>query len=171
VKASISLIAAVDQNNVIGREGGIPWRLPADFAFFKKTTLGKPIIMGRKTWESLPAGALPSRTNIIVTRDKNYLAKDAVVVNSPEQAIKAAGDVTEIMVIGGAQLYKLFWGKAETIYLSHVNAEVIDGDTFFPDINLQEWEIKQRQNHPADDKNKYDFEVVTYERIIKRQVN
>jgi dihydrofolate reductase len=170
VKASISLIAAVDRNHVIGRDGGIPWRLPADFAFFKKTTLGKPIIMGRKTWESLPAGALPGRINIIVTRDKNYSAKDAVVVNNPQQAIQAAGNVSEIMVIGGAQLYKLFWDKAQTIYLSEADAEVENGDAFFPEINKQEWEIKQRQNHPADEKNQYTFEVVTYERL-PRAVN
>ncbi len=165
MKTSISLIAAVDRNHVIGREGGIPWRLPADFAFFKKTTLGKPIIMGRKTWESLPAGALPGRTNIIVTRDKNYSAKDVIVVNSAKQAIKQAGDVAEIMVIGGAQLYTLFWKQAETIYLSHVDTEVENGDAFFPEINQQDWEIKQRQNYPANEKNQYAFEVVTYERI------
>lgn len=164
MSTSISLIAAVDCNGVIGRNGGIPWRLPADFAFFKRKTLGKPIVMGRKTWESLPAGALPGRTNIVVTRNVGYSAKAAIVVNSPDQAIEQAGDVAEIMVIGGAQLYQLFLAQAQTIYLSRVETEVANGDAYFPQIDTREWAIRARQDYPADSRNEYAFEVVTYQR-------
>ena len=159
----ISLIAAMDRNRVIGHQGGIPWRLPADFAFFKKTTMGKPIIMGRKTWESLP-GALPGRMNIVLTRNLSYSASGAKVVSSVDLALQeVADDAEEIMVIGGSQLYRLFWPQSQKIYLTHVDAEV-DGDTYFPDIDESKWCVTRRTSYLADEKNAFSFEVLVYER-------
>ena len=153
----------MDRHRVIGSDGGIPWHLPADFAFFKQTTLGKPVIMGRKTWESLP-GALPGRRNIVLTHNTQYQASGAKVVADAEAALRSAGDVDEIMIIGGSQLYRLFWEQADTIYLTHVDASV-DGDTYFPEISDSEWQVGDRQCHPADDKHAYAFEIVTYSRL------
>jgi len=164
LSSRISLIAAMDRNRVIGRDGRIPWRLPADFAFFKRTTLGKPVIMGRKTWESLPVRPLPGRRNIVLSRDADYNAPGGVVVGTVEAALREAGTAPEIMVIGGAQLYRLFWDWADRIYLTHVDASVT-GDASFPEIDRDEWRIVARQFHPADEKNAYDFEIVTYERL------
>ena len=160
----VSLIAAMGKNRVIGNAGRIPWRLPADFAFFKQTTMGKPIIMGRKTWESLPNGALPGRRNIVLTRNPDYQADRGIVVTDAAAALQAAGDAPEVMVIGGAQLYRLFWETARRIYLTEVDAS-FDGDAFFPEIDEREWRVASRQPHAADERNPWNFEIVTYERF------
>jgi len=112
----ISLIAAMDKNKVIGNKGKLPWNLPADMRYFRDKTKGKPVIMGRKTHESI-GRPLPDRTNIIVTRDRNYKAKGCVVVHSADEALKAAGNIEEVMVIGGSQIYKEFLPKANRMYL------------------------------------------------------
>jgi dihydrofolate reductase len=134
----ISLIYAQSGNGVIGADGGLPWRLPSDLKRFKEMTLGKPIIMGRKTWEGLPRRPLPGRVNIVVTRQKGFAAKGAVVVDGVEAAILAAGDVPEMCVIGGGEIYRMFLPHANRIYLTEVNVNV-DGDTFAPVLANGEW--------------------------------
>ncbi len=160
---TVSLIAAMGRNRVIGVEGRIPWRLPADFAFFRRATLGKPVIMGRKTWESLPNGALPGRDNIVLSRNPNFRADNGVVVNDVEAALQAAGEAGEIMVIGGAGVYRLFWDLADRIYLTEVDAS-FDGDAFFPEMDARDWREVSRQPHPADERNPLNFDIVVYQR-------
>ena len=134
----ISLVYAQSRNGIIGADGGLPWHLPSDLKRFKDTTLGKPIIMGRKTWEGLPRRPLPGRMNIVVTRQKVFVAEGAAVVSSANAALTAAGDVPEICVIGGAEIYQMFLPLADRIYLTEIDADVV-GDTQAPTLNAKEW--------------------------------
>lgn len=143
----LSLIVAVAENGVIGRDGGLPWRLPGDMAHFKATTMGKPIVMGRKTWESL-GRALPGRHNIVVTRDAAYVAEGASVANDLDVALSLAGDVEEVMMIGGAQIYELALPRADRIYITRVHASP-EGDTYFPDLDPGDWKEIVREDHGA----------------------
>lgn len=156
--SNLSIIAAVAENRVIGRDNQLPWRLPADLAHFKRLTMGKPIIMGRRTWESLP-GLLPHRTHLVVTRDSGYQAAGAHVVHSINEAIEFAGDAPELMVVGGARLYAQTIPLATHMYLTHVHQR-IDGDTRFPAFEEGEWEEVSRERHRADDRNPYDYSFV-----------
>ncbi len=158
---SISLVAAMGFNRVIGKDNAMPWHLPADLRHFKEVTLGKPVIMGRKTFESI-GRALPGRYNIVVTRDMGYKAQGATVVHSSGEALAAAGDVDEIMIIGGQSLYEEFLPRAETLYLTLVEAQA-EGDTFFPEYSHAEWEEVSRVAHEADARNPhpYTFLVLT----------
>lgn len=157
----ISLIAAMDKNRLIGRKNGLPWHLPADFQHFKRVTLGKPVIMGRKTYESI-GKALPGRLNIVISRS-GFTAEDAMMVPDIDAALAAAGDVDEVMVIGGASFYQQMIDLADRMYLTHVDADC-DGDAWFPEFNLDDWDILSREKYSADEKNNYDFEIVTYQR-------
>jgi dihydrofolate reductase len=159
----ISLIAAMADNRVIGRDNGLPWRLPADLRHFKALTLGKPIVMGRKTWESLP-GLLPGRRHIVITGNRDYHADDCVVVNSIEAAIEAAGDVEEVMIVGGGALYRAMLPRADRLYLTLVHMEV-EGDTHFPDFDPSAWRETARESHGADDSNPCPYTFLTLERI------
>ena len=159
----IALIAALAENRVIGRENRLPWRLPADLRRFKSVTMGKPVIMGRKTYESI-GKPLPGRSNIVVTRDPDYRAQGCQVVHSLEQALEAGAGHAEVMVIGGAELYREALGRAERMYLTLIRAEV-DGDTLFPDIEPQQWRELERESHCADEKNQYDYDFVTLQRV------
>jgi dihydrofolate reductase len=134
----ISLVYAQSRNGFIGLNGGLPWHLPSDLKRFKATTLGKPVIMGRKTWDGLPRKPLPGRINIIVTRQPGFRAEGAVVVATADAALKAAGDVPEICVIGGGEIYNLFLAKANRIYLTEVDVDVA-GDTLAPVLNKEQW--------------------------------
>ena len=158
----ISLVVAMARNRVIGRDKGLPWNLPADLRHFKALTMGKPIVMGRRTWESLP-GLLPGRRHIVVTRNPGYRAVGAEVVHSLDEAIVAAGPADEIMVVGGANLYAQALPFANRIYLTLVDAE-IDGDTFFPAWDSDEWVETASNPHPADDRNAYACRFITLER-------
>jgi len=158
----ISLIAAMDKNRVIGNKGKLPWTLPADLKYFKDNTKRKPIIMGRKTFESI-GRPLPDRVNIIVTRDEDYKKEGCTVVHSAEEAIKAAGDVAEVMVIGGSQIYKEFLPLANRIHLTKVDAEV-DGDTYFPEFKIEEWKEVSYEEHERDAENPYDYAFVVLEK-------
>ncbi|MDX1664568.1 MAG: type 3 dihydrofolate reductase [Candidatus Promineifilaceae bacterium] len=161
----IALIAALDKNGVIGAEGAIPWRLPRDVHFFKETTMGKPIIMGRKTYESI-GRALRGRHNIVVTRNRAYRAPGCTVVHSPEAALAAAANgAEEIMIIGGAALYEAFLPRADRLYLTFVEAEV-EGDTFFPRFDRGEWNVVKEERHPADERHEYAFTITTWERQV-----
>jgi dihydrofolate reductase len=137
---TIALIVAVAENGVIGRDGKLPWRIPEDMKWFRERTAGRPLIMGRKTWESFPKRPLPGRTNIVITRDASYTAEGAVVVTSLKAALDAAygEDPEEIMVIGGAEIYRAALPLARRIYLTSVHGE-IEGDTHFPPIDRAAW--------------------------------
>lgn len=159
----VSLIAAMSKNGVIGRDNRLPWHLPADLSHFKTLTMGKPMVMGRKTWESLP-GVLPGRQHIVVTRDAAYRAAGCTLAHSPEQALEAAGDVPEVMVVGGGALYKEMMPRARRLYLTLVEA-VVEGDAHFPEIDLREWRETGRECHPADERNTYPYTFIEFERI------
>jgi dihydrofolate reductase len=162
-KPVISIIVAMAENRVIGKENSLPWHLPADLQHFKAMTIGKPIIMGRKTWESLP-GKLPQRPHIIITANPDYSAEGCTVVNSLEQAIEAAGDVPEVMVVGGAMLYAQALPMADNIYLTMVETQV-DGDTLFPEYDQSQWRETAREYHPSDDKNLFAYSFITLSRV------
>jgi len=154
----ISLIVAISANNVIGANGELPWRLSADLKRFKAITMGKPMIMGRATYESIGT-ALPGRQSIVMTRQLTFEAAGCDVVASAEQALAVAGDVEEVMVIGGNKIYALFLPMAERIHLTRIHA-AFEGDTFFPDLDTNEWKIVESQDFPANDKGEpgYSFE-------------
>ena len=158
----LSLIVAVAENGLIGRDGDLPWRVPADLRFFKDITMGKPIVMGRKTWQSI-GRPLPGRTNIVITRDRQFVAEGAVVVYDFAAALAAAGDVPEVMIIGGAQIYGMAQERADRVYLTTIHASP-DGDTFLPAFAADDWREVARESHAADDDiPAYSF--VTLERI------
>ena len=159
----ISIIVAMDTNGVIGRDNDLPWHLPADLQHFKKITMGKPILMGRKTHESI-GRPLPGRTNIVITRDKHYQAAGCVVVNSIEAAMQVAGEQDEIMVIGGAEFYRQVLPHTSTIFLTRIHATV-DGDIIFPELNAADWREVERNDQVADEKNPHDYSFIRLDRI------
>lgn len=157
----ISLIAAMDKNRLIGVKNGLPWHLPADFKHFKQVTMGKPVVMGRKTFESI-GRPLPGRTNVVVSR-KGFQAEGVVSVENIEQALLAVADAEEIMIIGGANFYEQMISKADRMYLTYVDTEC-EGDAWFPEFDVSEWQIIEEQQYHADEKNNYDFKVIVYQR-------
>lgn len=168
------MIAAMGENRVIGAGGNIPWHLPADFKHFKELTMGHPIVMGRKTFESI-GKPLPGRTNIVITRDASYRRDGVVVVASPEAALAAAvaadggaphGDADEVFVIGGAEMYKLFLPQAERIYLTKVHG-AFEGDVFFPELGEGEWRLASTVENAKDEKNPFDFTYEIYDRSVR----
>ncbi len=159
----VSLIWAMTDERVIGIKNTLPWKLPADMKWFRQNTLGKPIIMGRKTFESFGAKPLPQRLNIIVSSDGSYQAQGAIVAQSMEAALQAANDAEEVMIIGGASLYEQTLPLAQRLYMTTVHADV-EGDAWFPEFNLSEWDEIQRLEHPADAKNPYACSFVVMER-------
>jgi dihydrofolate reductase len=164
----LSLVVAMAENRVIGRAGGLPWRLPGDLKRFRRLTTGHPVIMGRKTYESI-GKPLPGRTNIVVTRTPGYPAPGCTVVGSLEAALKAAAEAPndppkrETFVIGGAELYAQALPLAKRIYLTLVHAE-IEGDTFFPDFDPSEWREISRERHEPDEQHAYAYSFITLER-------
>jgi dihydrofolate reductase len=160
----LSLIAALGQNRVIGVDNSMPWHLPADFKYFKATTLGKPIIMGRKTWDSL-GRPLPGRLNLVVTRQADLQLEGAEVFTSLDAAVERAEawaqeqGIDEVMLIGGAQLYEQGLPQADRLYLTRVDLSP-EGDAWFPAFNEADWKLVSNEKHPAlDDKPAYGFEV------------
>ncbi|OBY49826.1 type 3 dihydrofolate reductase [Aggregatibacter aphrophilus] len=150
---SLSLIVAMTQNRVIGKDNQMPWHLPADLAWFRQNTTGKPVIMGRKTFESI-GRPLPKRTNIVLSRQP--FEHDGVIwKDSLESAVDFVRDSEEIMLIGGGQLFNEYLSQADRLYLTEIQTE-LDGDTFFPSINWDEWHIEFEQYRPADAQNPYD---------------
>lgn len=159
----ISMIAAMANNRVIGAGNAMPWHLPADLKHFKQTTLGKPVIMGRLTYDSI-GKALPSRLNIVISRDPSLHLDDAVTVTSAEQAIVAAQNAPEVMVIGGGTIYEYFLPFCQRLYLTHIELDV-EGDTYFPDIMAAfSWHKTSEQHHVADDKNPHNYCFVTLDK-------
>ena len=161
---NIALIVAASENNVIGINNDLPWRLPDDMKFFVRTTKGHHILTGRKNFESF-GKALPNRTNMILTNKKDYLFEGTVVFHDLEEAIeyaKARGE-EELMVIGGGEIYKQFMDKANKIYLTRVHT-TLEGDTYFPELDESIWKLTEENYHPRDEKHEYDFTFQTYER-------
>jgi dihydrofolate reductase len=162
---TISLVVAAATNNAIGKDGKLPWYLPNDMKRFKNVTWGMPVVMGRKTFESL-GKALPGRKNIVISRQQNWKQEGAVIVKSIDDALFVANatDAKEIMVIGGGEIYKALFEKAKRIYLTRVEAEP-EADTFFPAIHPQAWRLTSQQNHEADEKNNYNYSFQVWEKI------
>lgn len=158
----ISIFVAASTNNVIGIQGTLPWKIPDDLKRFKRLTMGKPIVMGRLTWESI-GRPLPGRQNIVITRQADFVADGCEVVASPAAALKAAGDVDEIMIIGGGQIYELFLPKANRVYITRVHTE-LDGDAFFPVLNDTVWRLTADEAHTACARNEFSFDFRVYER-------
>ena len=158
----ISLIVALDRNRVIGSDNQLPWRLSADLQHFKGLTMGKPIVMGRKTYESI-GRPLPGRTNIVVTRDSSFSAAGCRVVHSIDEALVAAGDVDEVMIMGGENLYSQLLPRADRLYLTEVQAEV-SGDAWFPEFDETQWQELERESHRADENNEFDYDFVVLAR-------
>jgi dihydrofolate reductase len=159
----VSLIAAMADNRVIGIDNRLPWKLPADMKWFRENTLGKPIVMGRKTFESFGARPLPQRTNIVVTSDRGYRAEGAVVAHSIEEALEKAGDAPEVMIIGGASFYAQMLPRAARIYLTVVH-HFFAGDAWFPEFDPGEWREARRVEFSADERNPYDCSFLVLER-------
>lgn len=159
----ISLIAALARNFIIGRDNALPWHLPADLAHFKALTWHKPIIMGRRTFESLP-GLLPGREHIVVSRDVAFQPDGVTLVRSPQAALEQAAGAAERLVIGGASLYRELMPCVQRMYLTWVEAEVA-GDQVFPRWNPDDWQEIARESRPADERNAFDLTFVTLERI------
>jgi len=159
----ISMIVALTDDGVIGIENRLPWKLPNDMKWFRQQTMGKPIIMGRKTFESFGARPLPGRTNIIITRDPDYRADACVIVHSIEAALDAVRDAGEVMIIGGASFYKQMLPHTDRLYLTLVHAEV-DGDAWFPEVDPADWQEVERIDNPADEKNLLPHSFVILER-------
>ena len=156
---TLSLIAAMGDNRVIGRDNGLPWRLPADLSHFKALTMGKPMIMGRLTWESLP-GLLPGRPHIVITRDPAYRAEGCLIAHSLDDALRAAGEAGEVMVVGGATLYREALPRADRIYLTLVHGE-FEGDVLFPEFDRGAWFEANRERHEPDERNPHPYTFVT----------
>lgn len=160
----IILIAAMDRNRGIGRDNSLPWRLPDDLKHFKTLTLGKTIVMGRKTFESLP-GILPDRRHIVITTNQSYRPEKADVVHSLDEAVNAVSDDEDVLVVGGAEIYRQFLPRAEMMHLTLVDTEV-EADAFFPVWNDAEWREVSRTRHEADERHRFAFDFVTFQRVL-----
>lgn len=158
----ITIIAAIGEHNELGKNNEMLWHLPDDFKRFKAVTTGHAVIMGRKTFESLGKKALPKRTNVVITRDRNYEAGCAIVVDSLKKALRVVHDPNPF-VIGGGEIYRQALNIADRLDITRVH-RVFDADTFFPDVDFTEWKEVSREYHPADDKHAYAFSFITYDK-------
>lgn len=169
----ISFVVAAADNRCIGINNNLPWHLPEDLKFFKRVTMGKPIIMGRKTFESI-GKPLPGRTNIVITNNKNYSHEGIKIASSLDEAIKIADAVAqidgkdEVMVIGGAGIYHLCLPRADRLYYTKVHANV-HGDAFFPEVDWREWKLLSQEEHKASENNPHDYSFCIYERKDDRK--
>lgn len=158
----VALVAAVATNGVIGRGGALPWHLPDDLKHFKAVTIGKPILMGRRTFASI-GRALPGRRNLVLTHAERAPVAGVELVRSLDEAIERCKDTDELCVIGGAEIYRLALPRADRIYLTRVHAD-IDGDVLFPQMDLSAWHELERSEHPPDARHEYAMSFLTYER-------
>ena len=161
----LSVIVAAGKNNEIGQKNGMLWHLPAELKRFRELTTGHPVVMGRRTFESLPKGPLPNRTNVILTRNKELLYENCLVFSSLDAALVKLRDEEEIFIIGGGTIYEQAFPLADKLYLTRVHAEFPAADTFFPEVNRKEWKEVSRETHPADEKNAYSFTFYEFERF------
>lgn len=166
----ISIIVAVAPNNVIGKDNTLIWHLPADMKYFKEKTTNHCIITGRKNYESIPERfrPLPNRTNIVITRQTEYKAPGAIVVDTLEKAIEKAKEIEEeeIFIIGGGEIFKQSMDITDRLYLTKIDGN-FEGDVFFPELNLKEWKEVYREDCKADEKNKYDYSFIILDRLSK----
>lgn len=164
----IAIVVAVGQNSEIGSKGGLLWKLPRDMKFFKEVTMGHYVLMGRKTWESIPPNYKPldGRVNMVVTRQKDFRDEGCIVFADLETAYQHAKECGEgeLMIIGGGEIYRLAMPKTDIIYLTRVHESFPEADTYFPDINSEEWEEVNRVDQPADGKHAYPFSFIKLER-------
>ncbi len=159
----LSLIVAMDRNRLIGSDNRLPWHLPADLRHFKDLTLGKPVVMGRLTYESI-GRPLPGRHNIVISRDPRYRAEGCTIVPSIEDALAAAEGAAEVMVIGGASLYAAYLPRAGRLYLTRIDA-AFEGDAWFPELDPSAWREVAREAHPADADNPHPYAFIVLERV------
>jgi dihydrofolate reductase len=159
----IAFVVARDRRGVIGKDGRLPWRLPDDMKRVRRLTVGKPLIMGRRTYDSI-GRPLPDRISIVLTRDPAFTCDGCLIARTTEEAIALAGDAPEVIVFGGAGVFKDFLPRADRIYMTEVDTEV-SGDTYFPPLDPTEWREVDREKHPADVRHPYAFEFVTLERV------
>lgn len=161
----VSAIFAVSENNVIGKGNDLPWRMPADLKHFKNTTMGHPVIMGRKSFDSI-GRPLPGRHNIVVTRDRNFRAEGVSVVHSLREAMEIAGAdrPEEVFIIGGAQIYKKAFPYCDRLYMTRIHTET-EGDVFLPEVDFSAWKLISEEKHLPDEKNIHDYTFRIYERI------
>lgn len=163
---SLSIIAAMDQNQLIGEQGKIPWDLPADFKYFKETTMGAPVIMGRKTFESI-GFPLPGRKNIILTRNKDYAAEGCEIVHSQAEILdEFLEKKEEAFIIGGAEIYKQFLPYSDKLYLTIIDHQ-FSGDTYFPEIDWEKWEEVSKKKGTTNSNNPYSYSYYVYQRKNK----
>lgn len=162
---TISFIVAAAENNVIGKNNQLPWHLPADMKFFKNTTWGLPVIMGRRTLNEFGGKPLPGRLNIVITRQKDFKLEGTVVVHSIKDALFVASDADakEVFIIGGGEIFKEAMPIADRIYITRVHAEV-EGDTYFPEIDEKKWRRVSQRSMPADEKHAYNFTFELWEK-------
>jgi dihydrofolate reductase len=161
----VSLIVAADERGGIGRDGGLPWHLPDDLRRFKTLTMGKPMVMGRRTWDSI-GRPLPGRRSLVVSRQRGLEIHGAEVVGSFEDALRAAGEVPEVCVIGGAELYRAALPNADVVHLTRVHSTV-EADTFLPPLDPAEWEQVNCERHAADERHAHAFSYVTLRRVTR----
>jgi dihydrofolate reductase len=163
---TIALIAILDQANGIGRENKLLCHLPADLRRFKQLTTGHCVVMGRKTFESLPNGPLPNRRNIIITRDKEFKQTGIEVIHSVKEIFKVCENEHKIFIIGGGQIYNIMLEYADILYITKIHHTFIS-DAFFPEIKSEEWEIKEKIDYTADEKNKFDYSFIEFLKKIE----
>ena len=161
----LSAIVVVADDGGIGRDGGLLCHLPADLKHFKTLTMGHTVVMGRRTFDSLPKGALPNRQNIVVTRNRHFAAPGVTVAHSIDEALAAVEMPGEVFVMGGAQLYEATLDRVTTLHLTRVHRCFPDADTYFPDIVPEQWQVVDAEPHQADERNPYDYTFVTLRRI------
>ena len=159
----IAIIVAVANNGVIGADNKIPWYCPADLQYFKRTTMGAPILMGRKTWQSLSIQPLPGRKNIVVSRDPDFSDYRCSVVNTIDEGLTLVSEYDKVFVMGGANIYEQVLGRADELYLTNVDIHV-EGDCWFPGICEDDWVLHSEESYPADSKNPYDLNFKVFRR-------
>ena len=162
----ITLIAAFDNNQAIGKEGDLPWRLSSDLKHFKKITMGNTIVMGRKTFDSI-GRALPNRKNVVLTRNKNWINEGVITINHPDEIKSICKNENEVFIIGGAEIYEVFLKKATKMILSLVDTEVEFADAFFPDFEKENWEVVRQSKFIKEENDDFPYKIVTFRKLIK----
>lgn len=160
----IAMIAAMAENRVIGRDNDMPWHLPDDLRHFKAKTLGKPVIMGRKTFESIGSRPLPKRQNIVISRNPDFHLEGVKVFDTVDKALDTLVGAQEVVIMGGGQLYAQMLPRADRLYLTLIEAD-ISGDTYFPDWTDATWVECEREHHPADERHAYAFTFITLDKV------
>lgn len=160
----VSAVVAASENGIIGRDGGLPWHVSSDLKLFKEITLGKPVIMGRRTWESLPRKPLPGRRNVVITRNKTYKAEGAEVAASIDEALALCAGEEEVSIIGGGQVYADAMGRTDRVYLTRIHMSV-DGDTYLPEMPDDEWREVERRVFDKGEKDDAAFTLIVYDRV------